>query len=143
MRCVERGQYRGYSGIRGGNETVARTFAWIIVAFSFLTAAGARDAAWWLFEPHGKLWCGNVVSDPLSLDFNILVPLAAGSALAMTRLCVISRRWPLLCQFSMVLLVLTLAFLLLATRVLTVDYGLPVGRIWWLPTFARRRLWGR
>jgi hypothetical protein len=122
---------------------VARVFAWVIVAFSFLTAAQARDAAWWFFEPDGKLWCGNVVSDPLSFNFNLLMPLAAGSALAMTRLCVASGRWPLLCQFSIVLLVLTFAFLLVATRGLTVDYGLPVGRIWWLPTFARRWLWGR
>ena len=123
--------------------TVARAYAWIIIAYSFLTAAEARNAAWWFFEPHGKLWCGNVVSDTLSLNFNILVPVAAGCALAMIRLCAASGRWPLICQFSVVLLVVTLSSLCVATRLLIVDCAFPVGRIWWLPGFARPWLLGR
>src|SRR4051812_22689177 len=63
-------------------EVVARTLAWAIVVFSWLTAAEVSDAAWWIYEPHGKLWCGNVVSDPLYLELNLLVPLAFVSALA-------------------------------------------------------------
>jgi hypothetical protein len=122
---------------------VARTLACVIVVFSWLTATEISDAAWWIFEPHGKLWCGNVVSDPLYLELNFLVPFAFVSALGVIRLCIKSRKWPLLCQFSIILFVATLIVLLVVIRYLTLDYGLPIGRIWWLPSLARHWLLGR
>jgi hypothetical protein len=115
----------------------------MIVVFSMLTAAELSDAAWWFFEPHGKLWCGNVVSDPLGFNLNILAPVALGSALGVIRQCSASRRWPLLCQFSIVLLIVSVVVLLAATRFIAVECGLPMGHIWWLPSFARPWLLGR
>ena len=66
-----------------------------------------------------------------------------GARLAIVRLCIASGRWHLLCQFSLVLFVATLASLLVATRIFTVEYGLGVERIWWLPDPALHWLFGR
>jgi hypothetical protein len=112
------------------------------IAFSLLTAAELGHAAWWILHPQSGLWCGNVVSDPLHLNLSILAPLAAGSILAMAWLCGASGRWPLLCRFALVLFVVAQVALLAATRVVVVEYGLPIGRIWWLPGFAQRWLLG-
>ena len=124
-------------------EIVARTLAWAIVVFAWLTAAAASVVAGRIFAPHHGLMCGNVISDPLGIWLNLLVPLAFVSALGVSRLCVKSQRWPLICQFSIILFAATLLGLLKATRFFSLEYGLPMGRIWWLPSFARHWLLGR
>ena len=122
---------------------MARSFAWIIVVFALLAAALLRDAAWWLFEPHEFLWCGNVVSDPLRIELNIWLPLAWGCGLGMSRRCLISHRWPLLCQFAIVLLLATTIILLAMPRFLETEYGIPRCRIWWLPGVAETLVLGK
>ena len=124
-------------------EIVARTLAWAIVVFSWLTAAAVSGVACRIFEPHDGLMCGNVVSDPLCIWLNFLTPLAFLIALAVSRLCVKSQRWPLICQFSIILFAATLLGLLAVTRFLSLEYAWPMGRIWWLPSFARHWLLGR
>jgi hypothetical protein len=123
-------------------EIVARTLAWAIVVFSWLTAAAASSVACRIFQPHHGM-CGNVISDPIYLWLNYLVPLAFVSAVAVSRLCVKSRRWPLICQFSIILFAATLVGLLTVTRFFSLEYGLPISGIWWLPSLARRWFLGR
>jgi hypothetical protein len=122
---------------------LARALAWIIVAYCWLTAALFSQLARLVFEPRSGLMCGNVLSDPLGFELNVMTPLACGCAGGMIRLCFHARRWPLLCTFSILLLFLTAATVLGIVRTLSIDYGLPFGRIWWLPAWPRCWLLGR
>ena len=96
-----------------------------------------------IFAPQHGLMCGNVVSDSLYLWLNFLAPLAFLIILAVIRLCNTSRRWPLLCQFSIILFAAILVGLLAVMRFLSLEYGWPMSRIWWLPGFAQHWLLGR
>jgi len=108
-----------------------RLLAAVIFAYAILSAAQWGHATWWLHAPHGGLWCGNVVSDPFALLINVVGPLAAGCAAVLARRCVAARRWPHFAVTALLTFAVTSACLAYEAHVLH-DYGLPLGRIWWL-----------
>ena len=104
-----------------------------IFAYAVLSAAQWGHAARWLYAPPGKLWCGNVVSDPFMLLVNLVCPLAAVCAVVLVLQCVKSRRWPCFEIMALLTFVLTAACLVSEWRTLRSEFGVPLGRIWWLP----------
>jgi hypothetical protein len=122
---------------------VARTYAWIIIVYAMVTVFDGSSTAVFVFQPHRLGFCGNVVSDPLRLQFNYLLPAAWCCAIAMVRLNLRSQQWPLICPFAAVLLVVITVSLLAITRFLAVEYALGISPIWWLPFGLRQWLLGR
>jgi hypothetical protein len=125
------------------DAAVARNCPWVIVAFTCLTTAALSYVAQWVLAPHRVGFCGNLISDPLGIWLNAFLPLAWGCALAMVNRCRSSQRWPLICQFALLLLLTTSVLLMALTRSLVRDYSLPISRIWWLPPEASRLGLGR
>ena len=103
-----------------------------ILGYSLATAALWRDAAWWIYAPHGLLWCGNVVSDPYMILVNVVGPAAAVCAATLVRRCVLSRRWPWAAISALLAFALTTGWLVYEDRLLQ-EVGFPRSRIWWLP----------
>jgi hypothetical protein len=109
-----------------------RLLATVVFAYAGLSAAQWGHATRWLNAPPGVLWCGNVVSDPFTLLVSVVGPIAAVCAAVLARRCIKSRRWPCRSVTALLTFVLTSAFLAYEARFLA-QYGLPVGRVWWLP----------
>jgi hypothetical protein len=99
---------------------------------------GLAVAHWWsvhqlLDAPPGRLWCGNVISDPLAYLLNQIGPIVAGCGVAFVCRRIPARQRPLLPARFLPLLLGTTAALLFEARWLSNEYGLPLHRIWWFP----------
>jgi hypothetical protein len=79
------------------------------------------------------LWCGNVISDPLSILMNKLIPLAAVCVATISWQRHAARRRPLLPIAIVPLLLGTVVALMLETNWLHDEFDLPTAPVWWFP----------
>jgi hypothetical protein len=112
---------------------VHRPLATAIFAYAGLSAAQWGEATRWLHGPPGRLWCGNVVSDPYMLLVNVLAPLAAAANVALVRRSLKTRRWPPYTITATLTFLVTSGCLAYDGYLLRSRYGCPLGAIWWLP----------
>jgi hypothetical protein len=114
-----------------------RVLSLVIAVYALLAAVLWRDASWWLYENHGLLWCGNVVTDPFGILVRVVGPIAGLCALDLVGRCFKTRRWPMIAVGGMAAFVVTTAALACEAWVLECDYGFDGLRnaFWWLPRF--------
>ena len=110
-----------------------RLLATFIFAYAGLAAAQWGEAARWLYDPPGRFYCGNVISDPYMLLVNVLVPIAPAANAALICRASRTRRWPPYTIVATVTFVATSGCLAYEGYVLRSWYGLPLGNVWWLP----------
>jgi hypothetical protein len=112
---------------------VHRILATVVFAYAGLAAAQWGEATRWLHGPPGRLWCGNVVSDPYMLLVNVGAPLAAIANVALVRRGLKARRWPAYTITAALTFVATPSGLAHEGYLLRSQYGVPHGDVWWLP----------
>jgi hypothetical protein len=112
---------------------VYRLLATVIFAYAGLAAAQWGSATRWLHGPPGKLWCGNVVSDPYMLLVNVATPMAAVANVALIRRGLRTRRWPSYTITATLTFLATLGCLAYEGYLLRSQYGVPLSDVWWLP----------
>jgi hypothetical protein len=110
-----------------------RRLATAIFAYAGLSAALWGHATRWLNSTTAGLWCGNVVSDPYMFLVNVVGPLAAVCAVVLVQWCVKLHRWPCFAIAALLTFAVTSACLVYEGQLLQGEYGMPLGRIWWLP----------
>lgn len=112
---------------------MCRLLATFIFAYAGISAAQWSAATRWLYGSPGRLWCGNVVSDPYMLLINVLAPSAAVANIALVYRGVKTRRWPPYMVTAMLAFVATSGCLVYEGYLLRSKYGIPLGDVWWLP----------
>jgi hypothetical protein len=112
---------------------VDRVLRMTVYLYTFLAAVHWASAGQLLNGPPGRLWCGNVITDPLLMLLNKVAPAVAGCVGALLWRRVQARRRPLLPVAILPLLFGTSGTLVLETRWLR-DYGIDLTHsVWWLP----------
>jgi hypothetical protein len=81
----------------------------------------------------GPLWCGNSITDPLSILMNKLIPLAAVCMTTLLWQRIAARRRPLLPIALLPLFFGTSVTLILETFWLNRELELPTNSVWWFP----------
>ena len=109
-----------------------RLLATAIFAYPSLAAAQWHHATRWLYASLGVLWCGNAVSDPLTVLVNVVCPLAAICAAVPYRRSIMTHHWPCYSVTALLSFVASSACLAYECHVLGL-YGLAIGRVWWAP----------
>lgn len=99
-------------------------------AYAVLAAAHWGEASLLL---HGSLRCGNAVSDPYMQLVNVWTPLAAVANAALVHRGVKSRRWPMNTIAATLAFMATSGGLAYEGYLLSSEYWVPLGDVWWLP----------
>jgi hypothetical protein len=110
-----------------------RALVWTVYCYLGLSVAHWWSVAHYLHGPTGRLWCGNVISDPLLCLVNKLGPLAAVCVAVLLWRRIKSRRWPLLPILVIPVFLGTSAALAFEVVWLR-DYGFGLSHaVWWFP----------
>jgi hypothetical protein len=109
-----------------------RLFVLVIFLYAGISAALWGAAKSRFDSPSGGLWCGNVVCDPFRLLVNVIGPAAALCAGLVAHRCIKARHWPSHAVTALFAFTITSGCLVYEARILR-QYGLEIGRVWWLP----------
>jgi hypothetical protein len=104
-----------------------------VYLFAFLAVWHWASFAQLTSDRSRRVYCGNIISDPLSFLMNKMMPLAAVSVGTLIWRRVQARRRPLLPITILPLFLGTSLTLILETIWLNREFGLPTSTVWWCP----------